>query len=75
LKEAANSVRGVEGWLSAGIHRSLDGKQVVNYAPCENHEAWEAVMVTLREGGYLERNKQLGTAPPALYEVVYTLDR
>jgi len=75
LVEAANSVRDVPGWLSASLHRSLDGKQVVNYAQCESYEAWEAVMVKLREGGFLERNKQFGTAQPALYEVVYTLDR
>jgi antibiotic biosynthesis monooxygenase (ABM) superfamily enzyme len=75
LMEAANSVHDMPGWLSASIHRSLDGKQVVNYAQCENMEAWEAVMVKLREGGYLDRNKALGVAHPGLYEVVFTLDR
>ena len=60
LVDAANSVRDVPGWLSASLHRSLDGKQVVNYAQCESYEALEAVMSSLREGGFLERNKQLG---------------
>lgn len=75
LIEAANSVRDVPGWISASIHKSLDGTRVVNYAQCENYEAWENVMARLWSGGYLERNKTLGTAAPGLYEVYYTLDR
>jgi len=75
LLEAANVARTVPGWLSASIHRSADGTRVVNYAQCESHEAWEAVMVKLRAGNYLERNKALGTAHPGLYEVVATLQK
>jgi hypothetical protein len=75
LIEAANSVRGVEGWISANIHVSLDGKQVVNYAQCANYAAWENVMQKLIAGNFLERNKTLATAHPALYEVVYTLEK
>jgi quinol monooxygenase YgiN len=73
LKEAAASVRDVPGWMSASLHRSLDGTRVVNYAQCASHEAWEAVMQKLIAGGFLERNKALGTASPGLYEVVWTL--
>ncbi len=75
LVEAANSVKDVPGWLSANIHRSLDGTRVVNYAQCESHEAWEAVMEKLKAGNFLERNKKLGEAHPGLYEVVYTLEK
>ena len=75
LIESTNAVRDVPGWLSASIHRSLDGTRVVNYAQCENFQAWEAVMVKLREGGYLERNKELGVTSPGLYEVAYTLEK
>lgn len=75
LTEAANSVKDVSGWISANIHRSLDGIQVVNYAQCESYEAWERVMEKLKAGNFFERNKKLGTAHPALYEVVYTLEK
>ena len=75
LIEAANSVRDVEGWISANIHVSLDGKQVVNYAQCESYESWEMVMKKLIAENFLERNKKLATAHPALYEVVYTLEK
>ena len=58
LKSAAESVSTVPGWLSASLHRSLDGTRVVNYAQCGNMEAWEAVMAKLRAGGFLERNRR-----------------
>jgi heme-degrading monooxygenase HmoA len=74
LIEGANSVKDVPGWLSANIHRSLDGTQVVNYAQCENYEAWEAVMEKLKTRNQFERNKEFGKAHPGLYEVVYTLE-
>jgi heme-degrading monooxygenase HmoA len=31
------------GFVSANIHRSLDGKKVVNYAQWESKEAFEAM--------------------------------
>ena len=30
LSEAALSCKGIDGWLSASLHRSLDGRRVVN---------------------------------------------
>lgn len=75
LTQAANAVKDVPGWLSANIHRSLDGTRVVNYAQCESYEAWEAVMEKLRAGNHIERNKEFGEAHPGLYEVVYTLEK
>jgi hypothetical protein len=74
LIESVRSVRHIPGWLSANIHRSLDGRQVVNYAQCESLEAQENVVQALQRGGFLERNKVLGDAHPCLYEVVFTLE-
>ncbi len=74
LIEAANAVRDAPGWMSASLHRNAEGTRVVNYAQCANHEAWLVIMERLKAGGFLERNKVLGTASPGLYEVVYTLD-
>ncbi len=75
LKEAANWARPIDGWISASLHRSLDGKRVVNYAQCRDHASWKSVMARLHEGNFLERNRHLGVAAPGLYEVVYTLER
>ena len=73
LVEAANVCRDVPGWMSASIHRSIDGTRVTNYAQCDSMSAWEAVMDRLKAGGFLERNRALGVAHPGLYEVVYTV--
>ena len=75
LAEAADWARPTPGWMSASLHRSLDGTRVVNYAQCRDMAAWEAVMTRLKEADFLERNKRLGTAAPGLYEVVFTLDK
>jgi antibiotic biosynthesis monooxygenase (ABM) superfamily enzyme len=75
LVEAAQFVRDVPGWMSASIHQERGGTRVVNYAQCESHEAWQAVMSKLQQGNFFERNKLLGVASPGLYEVVATLDR
>ena len=75
LTEAANWARPTPGWMSASLHRSLDGTRVVNYAQCRDMAAWEAVMARLKQADFLERNKRLGTAAPGLYDVVYTIER
>jgi hypothetical protein len=75
LIEAAAFAQSTPGWMSASLHRSLDGTRVVNYAQCRDMASQEAVMARLREGNFFERNKQLGTAAPGLYEVAYTLEK
>jgi antibiotic biosynthesis monooxygenase (ABM) superfamily enzyme len=75
LIKSAMSLRDLPGWISASIHRSLDGTRVVNYAQAENMEAQERIIASLRENGFLDRNKLLAEANPGLYEVVYTLIR
>jgi len=75
LIEAATACTDVPGWMSASLHRSLDGTRVVNYAQTRDHASLEKVMERLKAGNFLERNKALGTAHPGLYEVVYTLDK
>ena len=73
LTEAAQACSQVEGWLSASLHRSLDGTRVVNYAQARDEAAMHRIFQALDAGGFLERNKALGVAHPGLYEVVFTL--
>jgi antibiotic biosynthesis monooxygenase (ABM) superfamily enzyme len=75
LKEAAQFASSTPGWISASVHRSLDGTRVVNYAQSETLEAAQRVVDRLREGGWLERNKALGEAHPGLYDVAFTLEK
>ena len=75
LASAALTAREVPGWLSASLHRSLDGTRVVNYAQSADIDVARRVMAHLEAKGLLEANKALGTANPGLYEVAFTLER
>jgi hypothetical protein len=74
LREAAISCRAVPGWMSASLHRSLDGTRVVNYAQARDQLAMRRVFEHLQANGLLERNKALGQAHPGLYEVALTVE-
>jgi hypothetical protein len=73
LGEAAHSCRAIDGWLSASLHRSLDGTRVANYAQARDQAAMARVFHHLRSSGFIDRNKALGDAHPGLYEVVRTV--
>ena len=75
LKETVAAAQEVPGWLSASIHRSFDGRQVVNYVQFENEEAAQRVTQHLLARGLIQRNTALGTVAPGQYEVVHTLAR
>ena len=75
LTEANSSIGEMPGWISASIHRSLDGTRVVNYVQYESREAWEAVVTKMRAGNQFGKMRDIATAEPGLYEVVFTLDK
>ncbi len=75
LQEAAEFASRIPGWVSASIHRSLDGTRVVNYAQSKDMESAQRIINALREAGYLDRNARFGDAHPGLYEVAATLGR
>ncbi len=75
LVRAAAVASEVDGWLSASLHRSLDGTRVVNYAQSADEEAARGVIAHLTERGLSDANAAHGTAHPGLYEVVRTFDR
>ncbi|NYT42416.1 antibiotic biosynthesis monooxygenase [Sphingomonas sp. R-74633] len=74
LAEAARTAREVEGWLSASLHRSLDGTRVVNYAQSEDADAARRVFAHLKAKGLIDGNKRYGEAHPGLYQVAFTLE-
>lgn len=75
LAEAAGTAREVDGWLSASLHRSLDGTRVVNYAQSADADAARRVFEHLSAKGLIDGNRRYGEAHPGLYEVVSTLER
>lgn len=75
LSEAAKVACEVDGWLSASLHRSLDGTRVVNYAQSADAAAARRIVEHLNAKGLLEGNRAYGEAHPGLYEVAFTLER
>lgn len=75
LSEAAKVARDIDGWLSASLHRSLDGTRVVNYAQSADQAAAQRIIERLKTKGLLEGNRAYGEAHPGLYEVAFTLER
>lgn len=55
--ESATFASTTPGWLSASVHRSVDGTRVVNYAQSESLEAAQRIIERLRTEGWLDRNK------------------
>lgn len=74
LTETVQAASTVPGWISASIHKSVDGSLVTNYVQFESREAAQAVLRHLAAGGYLQRNMALATSvAPGQYDVVFTL--
>lgn len=66
------TINALPGFVSANIHKSLDGRRVVNYAQWESREAFEVAfenseaMSHMREAGKIAENSE-----PYLYEVSF----
>jgi quinol monooxygenase YgiN len=63
-------MRHLPGFVSANVHRSLDGTKVVNYAQWESEEAFNAMLQNPDAAAYVRELGQLGTPAPVLCEVV-----
>jgi|SRR5436305_1162972 heme-degrading monooxygenase HmoA len=61
------------GYISANIHKSLDGTKVVNYAQWRSREEFEAAFARLEVKAHTNRAYELAISiEPHLYEVVFT---
>jgi quinol monooxygenase YgiN len=65
-------IRHLPGFISANLHRSLDGTKVVNYAQWANQEAFAAMLQNADVRPHLEEIQHIGQAAPILCEVVST---
>ena len=72
LIRATDSVRRVAGFVSASLHRSLDGTRVAMYAQWRSREDYEAMRRNPVASPYLERALTFATFEPGMYEVVET---
>jgi quinol monooxygenase YgiN len=73
LVEATEAVmRHRPGFVSANIHKGLDGTRVVNYAQWRSRADFEAMLADPAAQAHMGRARELATNEPHLYEVVAT---
>ncbi len=63
-----DSVRHAKGFISASVHRSLDGKKVAMYAQWRSLEDYQAMRRIPTP--YLEQALKIARFDPGMYEVV-----
>jgi quinol monooxygenase YgiN len=73
LVEATRAVmRNKQGFISANIHRSLDGTRVTNYAQWRSREAFEAMLGDREAGEHMGEAAGIAESfEPHLYEVSF----
>ena len=67
-----SSVRHAPGFISATLHRSLDGTKVTMYALWKSNEAYQAMRQDPGPLPYLQQALEIATFEPGMYEVVET---
>ena len=66
------SVRHAPGFMSARLHRSLDGTKVTMYAQWRSNEDYQAMRKDPAPLPYLTKALEIATFEPGMYEVVQT---
>jgi len=69
-KATEESVRHAQGFVSARLHRSLDGTKVTMYAQWRSNEAYQAMRKDPAPLPYLTKALEISTFEPGMYEVV-----
>ena len=70
IRATETSVRHVTGFVSAALHRSLDGTKVVMYAQWRSIEDYQAMRRDPVASPYLDQALALAKFEPGMYEVV-----
>ena len=60
------------GYVSANIHKSLDGTKVTNYAQWKSVEDFQRMFGNEEARTHMQEAESLATIEPQLYEVAYT---
>jgi antibiotic biosynthesis monooxygenase (ABM) superfamily enzyme len=63
-------MRQVPDFISANVHRGLDGTRVINYAQWQNVDTFTASLHDPDVVAYFARLAEIGTPDPVLCEVV-----
>ncbi len=66
----SESVRRVPGFVSASLHRGLDGTKVTMYAQWRSMEDYQNMRANPTASPYLEQALEIAVFEPGMYEVV-----
>ena len=68
-------MRHLPGFVSANLHKSLDGTRVVNYAQWESRAAFEAMLANPEAQVHMAQALTIAQSEPHLYEVARVIER
>ncbi|HZO35617.1 MAG TPA: antibiotic biosynthesis monooxygenase family protein [Solirubrobacteraceae bacterium] len=75
----ANIASKAPGFVSAALHRSVDGTRVVNYVHWVDTDAWQAAYEYFSDHPgfhhHMEEVRRIATPDPHLYEVVAVIEK
>ena len=72
LAEATTVMTAQPGFVSANLHRSDDGRRVVNYAQWRSRHDYAAMLADPAARVHMERAAELATFDPIVCDVAYT---
>jgi quinol monooxygenase YgiN len=64
-----SSVKNIEGFISASLHRSIDGSKVTMYAQRRSMEDYQKMRSNPTASPYLEEALKIARFEPGMYEV------
>jgi heme-degrading monooxygenase HmoA len=71
LVEATTVMRQIPGFVSANLHRSRDGKRVVNYVQWRTVQHFQAMLEDPGAMPHMQRAAELATYDPIICDVTY----
>lgn len=71
VEATEQTMRHLPGFVSANIHRSYDGRRVVNYAQWRSREDFEAMLQNSEARPHMARAAEMTDFDPILCEVAY----
>ena len=74
VEATEKTMKNVSGFVSANIHKSLDGARVVNYAQWQSREDFEAMTKNPEAQAHMKPIMEIAKADFHLYEVADTFE-
>jgi heme-degrading monooxygenase HmoA len=71
IEATEHTMRHLPGFISASIHKSFDGRRVINYAQWQSREAFEAMLRHPDARPHMTRAAALASFEPILCEVAH----